>query len=39
MSFLESIGVSDYLTGPEGFEEVGHVIEVHITAAAADMVF
>ena len=32
------IGVSDYLTGPEGFEEVGHVIEVHITATAADTV-
>ena len=38
MSFLESIGVSNNLTGPEGFEEVGHVIEVHITAAAADTV-
>ena len=35
ISFLESIGVSDYLTGPEGFEEVGHVLEVHITATAA----
>ena len=38
MSFLESIGVSNYLTGPEGFEKVGHVVEVHITAAAADTV-
>ena len=38
LSLLVSIRTSDYLTGPEGFEEVGHVIEVHITAAAADTV-
>lgn len=28
ISLLVSIGVSNNLTGPEGFEEVGHVIEV-----------
>ena len=36
ISLLVSIGVSNNLSGPEGFEEVGHVIEVHITATAAD---
>ena len=36
--FPSSRGESNNLTGPEGFEEVGHVIEVHITAAAADTV-
>ncbi len=37
-ALLVSIGVSNNLSGPEGFEEVGHVIEVHITATAADTV-
>ena len=30
ISLLVSISVSNYLTGPEGFEEVGHIIEVNI---------
>lgn len=38
MSFLESIGVSDYFTGPEGFEKVGHVVEVNISGASCQRV-
>ena len=38
ISLLVSISVLNYLTGPKGFKEIDHVIEVHITAAAADTV-
>ena len=29
---------SNYLPGPESFEEVGHIVKVHIAASAADAV-
>ncbi len=38
MSFLKSIGVSDYFTGPEGFKKVGHVVEVNISGASCQRV-